>query len=154
MSSDDSAVDLMEMGGGFEDAIHSQVEGPQSLVELFEPREWPGRIGLWRVALQVPEPPEYSPGGIAMPEQYREDKEFATYIGNVRAMGALCFKSRTNGGVELSEDPAFGIGDWVMVDRGAGRKFKTVDGTLWIVISETQYISVIYQPEQFDCMRL
>lgn len=155
---EDSASDLMEVGGGDMGGVSMEVEGPKSLMELFEPREWPGRIGLWRVALQVPEPPETSSGEhgtpIMIPNEYRRDQEFATYIGNVRAMGPLCFKSRTNGGVDLADDPAFQVGDWVMVDRGAGRKFRMRDGTLWIVISDTQYISVIDHPEMFDCMSL
>ena len=134
--------------------VSMEVEGPKSLMEIFTPREWPGKIGLWRVALQIPEAPEFSGGGIAIPEEYRKDHQFAMYIGNVRAMGPLCFKAVTQGGIELADDGAFEVGDWVMVDKHAGKKFRMTDDTLWIVISDTQYISVIDHPEQFDCMAL
>lgn len=138
--------------------VEVEVEPPQSLIETFVPREWPGRVGLWRAALQIPTPPTMSSGehglAVALPESFLEDLEFATYIGNVRAMGPLCFKSRTSGGVELKDDPGFKIGDWVMIDKHAGRKYRMRDGTLWAVISDTQYISVLDQPEEFDCMAL
>lgn len=136
------------------EGVEIQLEGPKSLMEIFEPKEWPGTIGLWRIALQVPEAPEFSEGGIALPEDYRDDHKFATYIGNVRAIGPLCFKATTNGGVPLSDDGGVKIGDWVMIDKHAGRKFRMSDQTLWIIISDTQYLSVIEQPELFDCMSL
>jgi co-chaperonin GroES (HSP10) len=103
-------------------------------------------------------PPQYSSGrhgsAIEIPDEYRDDQEYAAYIGNVRAMGALCFKSKTRGGVELSEDQGFKVGDWVQVGKHQGEKFRTMDGTLWIVIADTQYIAVIDNPEMFDCMSL
>ena len=127
---------------------------PDNLVECFEPREYPGRIGLWRAALQVPTPPQFSKGGIEIPKQFLEDQEFASYIGNVRAMGPLCFKAVTRSGLNLSEDHGFKVGDWVQVGKHQGEKFRTMDGTLWIVITDTQYISVLDDPAQFDCMSL
>lgn len=141
-----------------EDSVSSIIVEPQSLIEVFEPKDYPGRIGLWRAALQVPMPPQFSSGrhgtAIEIPAEYREDQEYASYIGNCRAMGALCFKSKTRGGVDLSEDPGFKVGDWVQIGKHQGEKFRTVDGTLWIVISETQYIAVLDDPAQFDCMAL
>ena len=141
-----------------EESVTQIIVEPQSLIDVFEPKEYPGRIGLWRAALQIPMPPEYSAGrhgsAIVIPEEYREDQEFAAYIGNVRAMGALCFKSRTRGGVELSTDEGFKVGDWVQIGHHQGEKFRTTDGTLWIVISDTQYIAVLADPAAFDCMSL
>lgn len=141
-----------------EDPVTQITVEPKSLLDLFEPVEYPGRIGLWRAALQIASPPQYSSGqhgaAIEIPQEYRDDQEYATYIGNVRAMGALCFKSKTRGGVELSTDQGFKVGDWVQVGKHQGEKFRTMDGTLWIVISDTQYIAVIDNPEMFDCMSL
>lgn len=137
-----------------EGVMSVEMEPPGSLVDLFEPRDWPGQMGLWRVALQIPEPPKYSAGGIAMPEEFLDDYKYATFIGNVRAMGELCFKAKTNGGIDLADDPGFKIGDWVMVSKHTGQKFRMVDGTLWIIFTDTQYISVVYQPELFDCMAI
>jgi co-chaperonin GroES (HSP10) len=137
-----------------EDNVTSIQIEPDSLIDLFVAKEWPGKIGLWRAALQVPMPPEFSEGGIAIPDEYREDQEYAAYIGNVRAMGPLCFKSKTRGGVELSTDEGFKVGDWVMIGKHQGEKFRTRDNTLWIVISDTQYIAVLDDPAAFDCMSL
>ncbi len=131
---------------------------PGSLIDDFEPREYPGRIGLWRAALQVPMASQYSSGrhgsAVEIPAEYREDQEFASYIGMCRAMGALCFKSMTRGGVALSQDEGFKVGDWVQIGKHQGEKYRTVDGTLWIVISDTQYIAVLDDPAAFDCMSL
>lgn len=137
-----------------QDTVSQILVEPTSLIDVFVPKDYPGRIGLWRAALQIPMPPEFSTGGIAIPDEYREDQEFAAYIGNVRAMGALCFKSKTRGGVELSEDEGFKVGDWVQIGHHQGEKFRTRDNTLWIVISETQYIAVLDDPAAFDCMAL
>ncbi len=134
--------------------LQSIVIEPTNLIEMFEPKDWPGKMGLWRAALQIPMPPEYSTGGIAIPDEYREDQEYASYIGNVRAMGPLCFKSKTRGGVELAQDDGFKVGDWVMVGKHQGERFRTMDNTLWIVISDTQYIAVLDNPAAFDCMSL
>lgn len=141
-----------------EDAIQVEIDPPQSLAEIFVPREWPGRVGLWRMAIQVPVPPDMSSGehgvAIALPGTFTEDLEFASYVGNVRAMGPLCFKARTSGGLELAEDEGVKVGDWVMFDKHAGKKFRTRDGTLWVIISDTQYIAKLDRPEEFDCMAL
>ena len=137
-----------------QDSGLSVVIEPQNLVEMFVPKEYPGKVGLWRAALQIPEPVEFSAGGIAIPKEYRDDVEFATYVGMVRSMGPLCFKSETRGGVPLKEDHGFKVGDWVQFGKRTGEKFRTTDGTLWVVISETQYIAVISDPTQFDCMSL
>jgi co-chaperonin GroES (HSP10) len=56
--------------------------------------------------------------------------------------------------VELSTDEGFKVGDWVMIGKHQGEKFRTRDNTLWIVISDTQYIAVLDDPAAFDCMSL
>jgi len=123
-----------------------------NLLEGFEAKEYPTEVDLWRIAVQIPEPPEMSEGGIAMPKEYRENKEFSNYIGMVRAMGPLCYQAVTRSGLDLSKAKKCKVGDWVQFGKHDGEKFRTMDDTLWVVLSDTQIIGVVKHPEVFDCM--
>ena len=70
-------------------------EAPITFLDTFKPKEYPGSIDLWRIAVQIAEPPETSAGNIVIPDEYREDQEFASYVGMVRSMGPLCWTAIT-----------------------------------------------------------
>lgn len=125
-----------------------------TLVDVFVPKEFPATVDLWRVVIQVPEPPTHSAGGIEIPDEYRERQEFATYIGMVRDMGPHCFKSQTRGKIDLAQSNKCEVGDWVIFGKHAGEKFRLRDGTLFVVLSDTEIIGVAERPEEFDCMKL
>lgn len=127
---------------------------PATLADVFEPKEYPGKIDLWRIAVQIPEPPEFTPGGIATPEEYRDQREFSTYVGMVRAMGPLCHQAVTRSQLDLTQALGCEIGDWVQFGKHDGEKFRTRDNTLWVVLTDTQIICVTNEPEAFDCMSL
>ena len=44
-------------------------EKPATLLDAFEPKDYPGPVDLWRIAVQIPLPPELSAGGIALPDE-------------------------------------------------------------------------------------
>lgn len=125
-----------------------------TLVDTFEEKEYPGAIDLWRIAVQIPEPPEITAGGIVVPDEYREQREFNTYVGMVRNMGPLCFQAVTRSQLKLMAAHGCEVGDWVQFGKHDGEKFRTQDGTLWVVIADTQVICVTLTPEAFDCMSL
>jgi len=127
---------------------------PVTVLDTFEPKEYPGKIDLWRIAVQIPEPPEESAGGIITPEEYRDHREFSTYVGNVRSMGPLCHQAVTRSQLDLTQALGCEIGDWVQFGKHDGEKFRTMDGTLWVILSDTQIICVTNEPEAFDCMSL
>jgi len=35
-----------------------------------------------------------------------------------------------------------------------GERLRTMDGTLWVILSDTQIVCVTETPERFDCMSL
>lgn len=125
-----------------------------TLLDTFEPKEYPGLIDLWRIAVQIPEPPEESAGGIYVPDEYRDNREFSTYVGMVRSMGPLCFQAVTRSKLDLSQAHGCKVGDWVQFGKHDGEKFRTQDGTLWVILSDTQVICETGDPEAFDCMSL
>ncbi len=89
-----------------------------------------------------------------MPDEYLDQREFSTYVGMVRSMGPLVYQAITRSQLDLSKAHGCQVGDWVQFGKHDGEKFRTVDGTLWVVVSETQIICVTKHPELFDCMSL
>jgi co-chaperonin GroES (HSP10) len=124
----------------------------QSLLDTFEPKTFPTKIDLWRLVVQVPEPPEYTQGGIAIPDEYRDRKEFHSYIGYVLQIGPLAFKAVTRSGLDYRQAHGVKVGDWVHFGKHAGEKFRTRDGTLFIVLTDSEVIGVCDNPEEFECM--
>ncbi len=136
------------------EATREVPDEPASLLDTFEPKDYPGTIDLWRIAVQIPEPPSMTPGGIHVPEEYRELREFSTYVGMVRSMGPLCYQAITRSQLHLDQAHKCQIGDWVQFGKHDGEKFRTLDDTLWVILTDTQIICVLDNPELFDCMSL
>ncbi len=136
------------------EAAAEAAQMPTTLVDTFEAKNYPGLIDYWRIAVQIPEPPEVTPGGIHVPDEYREQREFSTYVGMVRDLGPLCCQAITRSQLDLKKAHGCKIGDWVQFGKHDGEKFRTTDGTLWVVITDTQVICVTLTPEAFDCMSL
>ena len=125
-----------------------------TLLDTFDAKEYPGQIDLWRIAVQIAEPPDLSAGGIAIPDEYKEAQEFTSYVGNVRSMGPLCFKAITRSQLHLDQAHGCKVGDWVQFGAHDGERLRTQDGTLWVILSDSQIICVTTTPELFDCMSL
>ena len=125
-----------------------------TLLDDFVPLEYPGPVDLWRIAVQIPLPPEFSEGAIKMPDEYLDDREFTSYVGQVRSMGPLCYKAVTRSKLDLSQAHGCKVGDWVQFGAHDGERLRTMDGTLWVILSETQIVCVTKTPERFDCMSL
>lgn len=128
-------------------------DDPRTLLDTFEAKNYPGEIDLWRIAVQIAEPPE-TIGNIIVPDEYRDDQEFSSYVGMVRSMGPLCYQAVTRSRLDLSQAHGCKVGDWVQFGKHDGEKFRTQDGTLWVILSDTQVICKTNTPEAFDCMSL
>lgn len=136
-----------------EEANQDQLAPEWSPLDGFEPRPFPTKMDFWRIVVQVPEPPEKI-GMIEMPPEYRDRMEFHSYVGYVLDIGPLAFKAVTRSGLRLEEANKFSVGDWVQFGKHAGEKFRTRDGTLYIVMAETEVIGVSDRPEDFECMSM
>lgn len=138
--------------------MNSEVEQLETheatLLDTFEAKEYPGAIDLWRIAVQIAAPPEKTLGGIITPEEYRDAQEFTAYIGMVRSMGPLCYTAITRSQVHLDQAHGCKVGDWVQFGAHDGERLRTMDGTLWVILSDTQVMCVTKTPELFDCMSL
>ncbi len=138
--------------------MNSEAEIPEqheaTLVDTFEPKEYPGPVDMWRIAVQIAEPPDLSAGGIAIPDEYKDDQEFASYVGMVRSMGPLCYTAITRSQMDLKDAHGCQVGDWVQFGAHDGERLRTQDGTLWVILSDTQIVCVTKHPELFDCMSL
>lgn len=138
--------------------MNSEAETPEqhdaTFLDTFEPREYPGQMDLWRLAVQIAEPPETTAGNIVIPDEYREDQEFASYVGQVRSMGPLCYTAVTRSQMDLKDAHGCQVGDWVQFGAHDGERLRTQDGTLWVILSDTQIMCVTEHPELFDCMSL
>ena len=136
------------------DKAESTEQEERTLLDDFEPKEYPGPVDLWRIAVQIAEPPEETPGGIITPESYRKDMEFTAYVGMVRSMGPLCYFAITRSQLHLDQAHKCKVGDWVQFGAHDGERLRTMDGTLWVILSDTQIVCVTKTPELFDCMSL
>jgi len=125
-----------------------------TLLDTFEPKEYPGQMDLWRIAVQIAEPPDLSAGGIVIPDEYKDDQEFASYVGQVRSMGPLCYTAITRSQMDLKNAHGCQVGDWVQFGAHDGERLRTQDGTLWVILSDTQVMCVTETPDLFDCMSL
>lgn len=123
-------------------------------LRVFEPKPYPTKMDLWRIALQIPQPPETSAGGIVMPDEYLDRKEFASYVGYVIDMGPMCYTAVTRSGMDLSKAIKCRIGDWVQFGKHDGEKFRRRDGTLYVVLADTQILGVVEDPTEFECLVL
>lgn len=132
----------------------AEEQRPATLLDYFEVKPFPTKIDLWRIVVQIPEPPAETAGGIVVPEEYRDRKEFAQYVGYVLDIGPLAYTAVTKGGVDLSKAHKCKVGDWVQFGKHAGEKFRTADGTLYVVLSETEILGVTDDPERFECLQL
>lgn len=117
----------------------------------FRPLPSPVDIDYWRVLIQVPQPPETTEGGIVIPEEYRDTKEYMAFIGYVSAIGPLAFKAKTRSQLDMSQAKKFEVGDWVQFGKHSGQKFRTDDGTLWIVMADTDVFGKI-DPTRYGCL--
>lgn len=133
--------------------VDAAQDEPRTLLDTFEAKNYPGEIDLWRIAVQIAEPPE-TIGNIIVPDEYRDDQEFSSYVGMVRSMGPLCYQAVTRSRLDLSQAHGCKVGDWVQFGKHDGEKFRTQDGTLWVILSDTQVICKTNTPEAFDCMSL
>jgi co-chaperonin GroES (HSP10) len=123
-------------------------------LQAFAPRPFPTEMDLWRVVLQIPQPPETSAGGLVMPTEYIDRKEFASYVGYVIDMGPLCYTAITRSGIDLSKAKKCKVGDWVHFGKHDGEKFRTRDGTLFVVLTDTQILGRVNDPTEFECLML
>ena len=120
-----------------EERVFDPTKLPESVLErLPEPTGW--RM------LVIPYMAENkSKGGIALTTQTMERENLATTVCAVLKMGPLCF----NDVEKYGPDPWCKVGDWVLIGRYAGSRFKLEDGEEVRIINDDEIIGTIAKPE-------
>ena len=78
---------------------------------------------FWRLLVAPVMPPQKTASGIFIPDQTQEAREEMSYIGKVVAMGAGCLAhDKLQHGYD--GEPAFGLGDYVVIKRYAGLRLS------------------------------
>lgn len=130
-------------------------EPKSSVLDYFREVPAPFVPLYWHVLVQVPQQPDMTDGGIALPDEYRDSAEFASYVGRIAAVGQFAFQAKTKAEIDLKTMRRVPVvGDWVIFGKHAGEKFRTRDNTLWILMADTEVRGIIDNPDQFECMKL
>lgn len=116
----------------------------------FELKKPPFRPWGWNILVQIPEPPEKSAGGILLTEVYRDHTEFALSVGVIAAVGDAAFEAETKARIKLSRLHNPNVGDWVIFDRHAGSRRRMRDGTMYVLMSDTEVKGFNLDLDQFD----
>ena len=131
-------------------------QGPkeQSILEYFKPKKAPFPPLLWHVLVQIPMPPEKI-GSLFVPDDLRDSAAFASFVGYVVAIGDFAYTAITKAGIDLNKikrKPK--VGDWIIFGKHAGEKFRVKDGTLFVLMADTEVRGVIDNPDEYECIKL
>lgn len=98
---------------------------------------------LWRILVAPLEAPTVSAGGIVLEAtQTREAFEYLNFIGEVLAMGPLCYKHPKF----LGGEPPVKVGDWIAFGRYAGQD-QRVNGNKYRLINDDEVLNIVPNPK-------
>jgi len=104
----------------------------------------------WRLIVRPYEPPKESAGGIVYAETARESEEYLTYVGQIVAMGNLCYKAVTRSGINLADvDPKPKVGDWIVFGTYGGQKVHMKNGVKYLSMNDDGVMAIVKDPTQF-----
>lgn len=104
----------------------------------------------WRVLIRSYEPPKHSAGGVALPDDVMESEELLSYVGQIVAMGNLCYKAVSRSGIDLADvDPQPKVGDWIMYGTYGGQKVVTKTGTKYLMMNDDCIMGIVPDPTVF-----
>jgi co-chaperonin GroES (HSP10) len=104
----------------------------------------------WRVIIRPYAPPKESAGGIIYGGDSMESEEYLTYVGQIVAMGNLCYKAITRSGINLADvDPKPKIGDWIIYGTYGGQKVIMKNGVKYLSMNDDGIMAIVDDPTQF-----
>lgn len=116
---------------------------------MLSPDEIPVKTMLWRLLLQPLPPLKTNAGGvIELPDQVQANDETLTSIGQVLQLGHFAFKSTTQAGLALAEEPFKPkVGDYVLHQVYAGQEIRLRNGKKLRLILDTEVLAVVTDPD-------
>jgi co-chaperonin GroES (HSP10) len=93
----------------------------------------------------------YGESGDRDPHDAQTAEEIVTTVGKVIDMGEFAYKSKTNAGLLLADDPSKpGVGTFVLFAQYAGQEVVLNDEqkTKLRIIDDTEVLAIVSDPEQ------
>lgn len=117
---------------------------------MLEPHQIPVQAILWRILIQPLPPLQRNAGGvIELPDQVQNADATLTAIGRVLQLGHFAFKSTTQAGLALSEEPFKPkVGDYVLHETYAGQEIRLRDGMKLRMLLDTEILAIVKDPDE------
>lgn len=117
---------------------------------MLEPNEIPIQSILWRILVQPLPPLKKNAGGvIEIPDEVQNAEGILTSIGRVLQLGHFAFKSTTQAGLALSEEPHKPkVGDYVLHETYAGQEIKLRNGKKLRILLDTEVLAIVTDPDE------
>jgi co-chaperonin GroES (HSP10) len=111
---------------------------------MMDPKDVPLQTILWRVLVQPLTPLKTNAGGvIELPDQAVAAEETLTSVGCVLQLGHFAFKSTTQAGLKLFEEPHIPkVGEYVVFQIYAGQEIKLRRGIKLRVLLDTEILAI------------
>jgi co-chaperonin GroES (HSP10) len=109
------------------------------MTKLPDKKYWPRPAG-WRVLILPIEIEEVTKGGILLPQQAVDQKEFAQMCGEILAIGPLAWTRSDMGGEDWAN-----VGDYVLFGKYEGKKVR-VDDVDMLLMNDDCIVAVIPDP--------
>ena len=104
----------------------------------------------WRVLIRPYEVAETSAHGIVFTDETKESEDLLSYVGQIVAMGDLCYKAVTRSGINLADiNPKPKVGDWIMYGTYGGQSIKTKTGAKYIIMNDDGIMGIVPDPAAF-----
>lgn len=117
---------------------------------MLEPHEIPVQCILWRILVQPLPPLKTNAGGvIELAETTQNAEQTLTSIGRVLQLGHFAFKSTTQAGLALAEEPFKPkVGDYVLHETYAGQEIKLRRGMKLRILLDTEVLAIVKDPDE------
>lgn len=111
------------------------------------PSELPIEAGFWNLIIE-PRPPKEKVGSIVLAEDTKAADKIQCTVGRIQAIGSLCFKAKTAGGLELEQERIkFKVGDEVLFQRHTGQKIRVLrpsgEERVVVCMSDTEILCLV-----------
>lgn len=104
----------------------------------------------WRILVRPYEAKKQTAGGIELPDEVLESEQLLTYVGQIVAMGDLCYKAVTRSGISLADmEPKPKVGDWIMYGTYGGQTIITKAGTKYLLMNDDGVMGFVKDPATF-----
>lgn len=117
---------------------------------MLEPHEIPIQSILWRILVQPVTPLKTNAGGvIEIPDMVQDAEMVRTSIGRVLQLGHFAFKSITQAGLALADEPFKPqVGQYVLHETYAGQEIILRNGKKLRILLDTEVLAVVSDPDE------